>query len=110
MPVLAMEQFLSDEPPPPSLMKFDEPEEVSKRGRLKTTKKSTSVQEVGKASNQSEELLNSIFPKRSPKRRCKYHNSDNLAFFREWMADGQHWLQKPSRNPASRLDVINLQV
>lgn len=45
----------------------------------------------GKGGTQTEDILNSILPPR------------------EWTDDGQLWVQYVSSNPATRLDVINLQ-
>lgn len=33
-----------------------------------------------------------------------------LLFYREWTENGQLWVQQVSSTPATRLDVVNLQV
>ena len=69
-----------------SLVKYNSPILVSvgagKKGKKPSAEKSTS---------QTDDILNSILPPR------------------EWTEDGQLWVQYVSSNPATRLDVINLQ-
>ena len=69
-----------------SLVKYNSPILVSvgagKKGKKSGNEKSTS---------QTDDILNSILPPR------------------EWTEDGQLWVQYVSSNPATRLDVVNLQ-
>jgi dynein light intermediate chain len=69
-----------------SLVKYNSPILVSvgagKKGKKPANDKSTS---------QTDDILNSILPPR------------------EWTEDGQLWVQYVSSNPATRLDVVNLQ-
>jgi len=69
-----------------SLVKYNSPILVSvgagKKGKKPSAEKSTS---------QTDDILNSILPPR------------------EWTEDGQLWVQYVSSNPATRLDVVNLQ-
>ena len=69
-----------------SLVKYNSPILVSvgagKKGKKSSNEKSTS---------QTDDILNSILPPR------------------EWTEDGQLWVQYVSSNPATRLDVVNLQ-
>lgn len=69
-----------------SLVKYNSPILVSvgagKKGKKGGNEKSTS---------QTDDILNSILPPR------------------EWTEDGQLWVQYVSSNPATRLDVVNLQ-
>jgi len=69
-----------------SLVKYNSPILVSvgagKKGKKTANDKSTS---------QTDDILNSILPPR------------------EWTEDGQLWVQYVSSNPATRLDVVNLQ-
>ncbi|CAG9857265.1 unnamed protein product [Phyllotreta striolata] len=80
-------------PSPNTLVKYDNPTLVSKR----ETKAGPSGDEGKKVAltadvkRETEEILNTILP---PK---------------EWEEDGQMWRQCVSTNPATRLDVVNLQ-
>ena len=58
--------------------------------RKKTSSKGSAAGD--KPTTQTEDILNSILPPR------------------EWTNDGQLWVQYVSSTPATRLDVINLQV
>jgi len=100
-------------PPNASLVKYDNPVLVSRNNdkktprakALKATPQQTSapgpvpsppggkkLPPVGdKASQQTDEILNSILPPR------------------EWTEGGQLWVQQVSSTPATRLDVVNLQ-
>lgn len=74
-----------------SLVKYDNPVLVStskgrgRKGKLPPVEQKQQL-------TQTEDILNSILPPR------------------EWTAEGQLWVQYVSSTPATRLDVINLQV
>lgn len=77
-----------------SLVKYDPPVLVNttKKGDKKGGKPGAGMAKPGaKAVSQTEDILNSILPPR------------------EWTDEGQLWVQYVSSNPATRLDVINLQ-
>jgi len=82
-------------PPLNSLVKYDNPVLVnSARDKKSKGKSKGALPPVNdsKAPTQTEDILNSILPPR------------------EWTEDGQLWIQYVSSTPATRLDVINLQV
>lgn len=79
-----------------SLVKYDPPAAVQtiKKADKKGGKPGVSAPRKGadgKGGTQTEDILNSILPPR------------------EWTDEGQLWMQYVSSNPATRLDVINLQ-
>lgn len=75
---------------PPSLIRYDNPILLTEAKRRKTASKSGKAAEKS-AVPQTEDILNSIIPPR------------------EFEEEGQRWIQFVSSNPATRLDVINLQ-
>mmetsp|Transcript_52750 Transcript_52750/g.60625 ORF Transcript_52750/g.60625 Transcript_52750/m.60625 type:complete len:237 (-) Transcript_52750:64-774(-) len=75
---------------PPSLIRYDNPILLTEAKRRKAASKSGKAAEKS-AIPQTEDILNSIIPPR------------------EFEEDGQRWIQFVSSNPATRLDVINLQ-
>lgn len=80
--------------PMPSLIKYDPPVLVTttKKTEKKPSKPQQTLKKADmKAVSQTEDILNSILPPR------------------EWTDEGQLWVQHVSSNPATRLDVINLQ-
>ena len=86
-------------PPHNSLVKYDNPVLVStskdKKGKGKDKGKGgkkLAPLDSKPQLTQTEDILNSILPPR------------------EWTEDGQLWVQFVSSTPATRLDVINLQV
>uniref|UniRef100_T1IPG4 3CxxC-type domain-containing protein n=1 Tax=Strigamia maritima TaxID=126957 RepID=T1IPG4_STRMM len=96
-------------PPVNSLVKYDNPVLVTRHSEKKSTKASKpgsgspepipDIPQAGKgkvgadakAAKETEEILNSIIPPR------------------EWVEEGQLWIQQVSTAPATRIDVINLQ-
>ncbi|KAJ1616953.1 axonemal dynein light intermediate polypeptide 1 [Pavlovales sp. CCMP2436] len=74
-----------------SLVKYDPPVLVNTTKKLSKPATGAKKGADGKAVSQTEDILNSILPPR------------------EWTDDGQLWVQYVSSNPATRLDVINLQ-
>jgi len=73
-----------------SLVKYNTPILVQQfKGKKSTSKPKQNAAE--KSTTQTEDILNSILPPR------------------EWMEDGQLWVQYVSSTPATRLDVVNLQ-
>eukprot|EP00128_Syssomonas_multiformis_P014015 Colp12_sorted_trinity150504_noHs@5756 len=89
--------------PTASLVKYDNPVLVSRTSDKKSAKGKSKNAATAPARpaklppmgadkmQQTEDILNSILPPR------------------DWMEDGQLWMQQVSSTPATRLDVINLQ-
>lgn len=82
----------STKPGPPGAAPGDK--NAAKTSAPNVSKKLPPVDDKGRAKtpNQTEDILNSILPPR------------------EWEENSQMWIQKVSSTPATRLDVINLQV
>lgn len=76
-----------------TLVKYDNPSLVTRHEEKKDGKspRIKSAPPTADAKRETEEILNSILP---PK---------------EWEEDGQLWRQQVSTNPATRLDVVNVQ-
>ncbi len=62
-----------------------------------------------KPGSQTEDILNSILPPKWVPTSAHVHLTPNEQN-REWEESGQLWVQRVSSTPATRLDVINLQV
>jgi Axonemal dynein light chain len=80
-------------PPHNSLVKYDNAILVSTtQGKKGGRANRAAAKDIERQTTQTEDILNSILPPR------------------EWTNDGQLWVQYVSSTPATRLDVINLQV
>jgi hypothetical protein len=108
--------------PPPSLLKFATPLLVSGvdengvpvgkplEDESASPKRSADFRHLalgeGKMFNQTNEILNALLPPRL----ALCANDLLLSHCREWTENGQTWMQYTCSEPASRLDVMSLQV